>query len=78
LLPNHALDETVSFAERLRSAIEEYPFDVDGTIFRLTTSVGVAAWPLHGDDFGAVIEAANRAEHVAKDQGKNRVRVAPA
>jgi diguanylate cyclase (GGDEF)-like protein len=78
LLPNHALKETVSFAERLRGAIEAHPFEADGEIVRVTTSVGVAAWPLHGDGFGAVIEAANRAEHVAKDQGKNRVCVATA
>jgi diguanylate cyclase (GGDEF)-like protein len=77
LLPNHALNEVIDFAERLRSAIEAHTFDADGQIVRLTTSNGVAAWPSHGNGLGEVLEAANRAEHAAKDQGKNRVCIAP-
>ena len=78
LLPNHSLEETTSFGEKLRSLLAAHRFEVEGQIVCLTVSVGVAAWPLHGDSFGAVIEAANRAEHAAKNGGKNRVCAAAA
>jgi len=78
LLPNHNLEETTSFGEKLRSLIAAQRFDVEEEVVCLTVSVGVAAWPLQGNDFGAVIEAANKAEHTAKNLGRNRICVATA
>lgn len=76
LLPNCHLDETATFAEKLRRQIEATPFRVDGEPLRITVSVGVATWPLHGATLATVIERANREEQTAKKLGKNRVSVA--
>jgi diguanylate cyclase (GGDEF)-like protein len=78
ILPNHSLDETIGLAEKVRDLIETHRFKVQEEVARLTVSLGVASWPLHGADFESVLAAANRAEHTAKDQGKNRVCVATA
>ena len=77
MLPNCGVDETAGFAERLRARIEVEQFALEGhEPVRLTVSAGVAAWPGHGETLNQVIHAANKAEHVAKEAGKNRVRVA--
>ncbi len=78
LLPNCGLDEGGRFAEKLRGNVEAHEFQVDGQPVRLTVSLGVAVWPLHGASLEAVIEAANQAERSAKAEGKNRVHVATA
>jgi diguanylate cyclase (GGDEF)-like protein len=74
ILPNCNLDEAASFAEKMRNTIEAQQFEIDGQgTVRLTVSVGVAAWPIHGRTLEDVIEVANRAERSAKEAGKNRV-----
>lgn len=77
LLPNCLLDETAAFAEKVRGRIEANTFHVQEQTVKMTVSVGVAAWPLHGDTLKMVIERANQEEHAAKEQGKNRVSLAP-
>jgi diguanylate cyclase (GGDEF)-like protein len=76
LLPNCPLDETATFANKIREQIEGKIFRVDQDTVQMTVSVGVAVWPHHGDKLGTVIERANREERMAKEQGKNRVCVA--
>jgi diguanylate cyclase (GGDEF)-like protein len=78
LLPNCGLEEAAGFAEKLRSHIAAHEFAVDGRAVRLTVSIGVAAWPTHGDSLEAVIERANREERRAKEGGKDSVRTASA
>lgn len=75
LLPNGSLDEAAAFAEKLRAQIAARSFRVDEKSVHMTVSVGVAAWPVHGNDLREVIERANREERIAKEQGKNRVSV---
>lgn len=77
ILPNSDLEETTAFAEKLRQQVEAQGFQIgDRLCQRLTVSVGVAAWPTHGKTLQLVIEAANRAESMAKKSGRNRVQVA--
>jgi len=76
LLPNHDINETCAFAEKVRAAIEAYEFRIDQETITVTVSVGIALWPDHGSDFSKVMAAANRAEHGAKKQGRNRIEVA--
>ena len=78
MLPNCGLDETAGFAEKLRARIEAEQFTLEGhEPVRLTVSAGVAMWPGHGKTLDQVIHVANKAEHAAKEAGKNRVCVAP-
>jgi diguanylate cyclase (GGDEF)-like protein len=43
---------------------------------RVTISIGIAAYPKHGDTIDALVRAADDAQYVAKKSGKNRVAVA--
>lgn len=75
ILPGTVLDAAVTFAERLRAAVEAHIFTYgEGNTLRRTMSCGVAAWPhpLIGDE-EALIRAADEALYVAKETGRNRV-----
>lgn len=79
ILPETGLDAAARFAERLRAAVEAWPFDANAILIRLTVSIGVASWPLHADNAQALISAADTAMYAAKQGGRNRVvRYAPA
>jgi len=74
LLPGTLLDEGVTFAERLRHAVESHTFSFSGGTVRRTMSCGVAAWPhtdLRRED--DLLRAADDALYVAKEMGRNQV-----
>jgi diguanylate cyclase (GGDEF)-like protein len=48
----------------------------DEHLFRLTMSVGLAAWPQHGDSMDEILKAADDALYQAKRNGRNRVALA--
>ncbi len=74
ILPGTVLDSAVTFAERVRRAVESHTFTFDGTTLQRTMSCGVAAWPhpriAHCD---GLVRAADDALYVAKETGRNRV-----
>ena len=76
LLANHSLEETMRFAEKVRKAFESYRFQVSGSDEAVTVSIGVAIWPDHGEALSEVLDAASKAEHLAKSGGRNTVREA--
>jgi len=49
---------------------------VDNHPEQITVSIGIAIWPLHGNDYAAILSAANSAEHYAKQRGRNQVCIA--
>jgi diguanylate cyclase (GGDEF)-like protein len=74
LLPGTVLDAGVTFAERVRRAVEAHTFTFDGGTLCRTMSCGVAAWPhprLGTCD--QLVKAADDALYVAKELGRNRV-----
>jgi diguanylate cyclase (GGDEF)-like protein len=66
------------FAERLRAAIEAQEFDgiVPGEALRVTVSIGVALFGLHGDDAQTLLRASDEAMYASKRNGRNRVTLA--
>jgi diguanylate cyclase (GGDEF)-like protein len=60
-------------AERIRRAIEEHHFNLDGPSVGVTVSIGVAMAPEHGCDIETLMRAADRALYRAKAGGRNRV-----
>jgi diguanylate cyclase (GGDEF)-like protein len=64
-------------AERVRDGIGSRPFEVDGASIVVTISIGVAAFPGHGDDPEALVKRADAALYRAKAGGRNRVCIEP-
>jgi two-component system, cell cycle response regulator len=74
LLTGTVLDAAVTFAERVRKAIEDHTFTFEGGTLKRTASFGVAGWPhpkISGPD--SLVRAADDALYVAKETGRNRV-----
>jgi diguanylate cyclase (GGDEF)-like protein len=74
LLTGTVLDAAVTFAERVRRAIEAHTFTFEGGSIQRTASFGVAGWP-HPKiaSCDALVRAADDALYVAKESGRNRV-----
>ena len=75
IMPNLDTSEAQAFGEKVRIAFEDHRFEVDGETVKITVSIGVALWPVHGDVYREVLQAANRAEVEAKER-RNSVTVA--
>ena len=74
LLPGTVLDAAVTFAERIRVAVEHHPFTFRDLTMSGTLSLGVAALPhprVCGPD--GLVKAADDALYAAKTLGRNRV-----
>ena len=48
------------------------PFDLDGSMVRISASVGAALFPLHAEDGQDLLKRADQAMYSAKHAGKNR------
>ena len=78
IMPGADLSGTRQRAEVLRAAIERWqPEHQERSLKSVTVSIGVAAFPLHGDTWQAVLKVADQALYRAKDAGRNRVVAAP-
>jgi diguanylate cyclase (GGDEF)-like protein len=73
LLPNTDIEMAEQLAERLRRLINEVTIEGHGAI---SASLGVASFPLHADGSDSLFVKADEALYVAKQQGRNCVRVA--
>lgn len=74
LLPHctrHA--EARALAQHITRAFER-PFDLEGEAFVLTTSIGIASHPIHGDSAESLIRHADIAMHEAKRRGRHTFR----
>lgn len=69
-----ALAGAVKFGERLRRAVESYPFAHESKRIPVTISIGVTAAPSPGvERVSELVARADRALYEAKAQGRNRV-----
>lgn len=70
ILPDVSTKIALEFAERLRSTVERSEIEVVGSI---TISLGVATWPISGDEISDVLKVADEEMYEAKRLGRNRV-----
>jgi diguanylate cyclase len=60
-------EAAVAVARKLRRALEE-PFTIHGLALQMEASVGIALFPAHGDDVDTLLQRADVAMYVAKEQ----------
>jgi two-component system cell cycle response regulator len=73
LLPKTDLQGAGALADRIRAAIANERFAVDGRALEITVSIGAAVHPDHGDTLVTLLAAADVALYRAKALGRNRV-----
>lgn len=77
VLPDAGLAGAARRAEQLCAAVRRLSIPYEGRMIGpITVSIGVAAFPEHGNDARAVIQAADSALYQAKRDGRDRVSVA--
>lgn len=62
----------VAIGEKIRAALAT-PFDCDGVEVQISSSIGIAMFPLDATDGPGLSRAADAAMYVAKNAGRNRV-----
>lgn len=75
LLPERNEEDAMRLAERIVRAVSQIPFRYEGQNLRLTTSLGIALYPAHGDNAEDLIAHTDTAMYQAKEAGKNAWRV---
>ncbi len=74
ILPDITLGQCQAKAEQLRSVVERRANIVYmNEVLEISLSLGVALFPLHGDDMRSVLKLADDALYQAKAEGRNRV-----
>ena len=74
IMPGTTLEQALKRAELIcRSVENEMRIDFHGQTFRVTISVGVAAFPQHGRTTDQVLFAADKALYKGKESGRNKV-----
>lgn len=75
ILPETKVEGAVIFAERLRSAIESHLFNIgEDQAISITVSIGVATALKNTTSVKELVDVADQALYVAKNQGRNQVR----
>lgn len=72
LMPNTGASDALTFAERLRGAVANFPLYVDQTPISLTISLGLAQAEEHLGCAESVVAVADRRLYAAKHLGRNR------
>jgi diguanylate cyclase (GGDEF)-like protein len=71
---NHAGNGSARLtAERIRAAIADTSFDVNGQQVSTTASIGIASFPDDVSDAGSVLDKADIALYKSKKTGRNKV-----
>lgn len=73
LLFNSSKPESLHFGERLRRTVESLNWEIENNSELITISIGVSSFPEDTSDFKLLKDYANKAENVAKKNGKNRI-----
>lgn len=77
MLPEATLDMTQTRAEQLWKGMHNLTISVRGELLpAVTASLGVAAYPVHGQTVAELLRAADMAMYAAKREGRDRVTVA--
>jgi diguanylate cyclase (GGDEF)-like protein/PAS domain S-box-containing protein len=73
LMPDTSAEQAVVLIERLREQVAGTQFDIHDSQLEITTSAGIATCSLRSDTQDDVVNRADRALYLAKQEGRNRV-----
>lgn len=76
VMPETIKAEAAMVAGRLRQAVQDKIFQLDGTTAKITVSIGVAGYPQDTSSRPALVKAADDALYAAKQSGRNNVKLA--
>ncbi len=77
ILPDASLDAAQARAEAIRAAVETMRVPHLGKVLpQVTVSIGVAGFPVHGNNQESLMQMADAALYRAKHAGRNRVQIA--
>jgi diguanylate cyclase (GGDEF)-like protein len=78
ILPDTSVKACMLVAERIRKAVMSMvvPSNTEKPLPQLTVSIGVVAFPEHGQALEEIIQASDKALYESKHNGRNRVTVA--
>jgi len=78
LLPETSIDNAERRAEQLRNNVKSLQVKfLDQILPEINVSLGIASFPDHGDSMGELIRNADLALYKAKEEGRDRVCIAP-
>ncbi len=75
LMPETSLDDAMTVADRILRQVAARPLVVEEQAIPLTVSLGVAAYPQHGQDRDTLVSAADHALYQAKARGRSRIQI---
>lgn len=78
LLTETALEKAINSAERLRQVVEKSIFSITDESVKVTISIGVSEVKYSDTHYDEVIQRADRALYLAKENGRNQVQSQPA
>ena len=67
-------DDAAKVALKVVEAVSQ-PYGIEGHTVRITTSAGIAIYPVHGEDADTLMKSADLALYEAKRAGKNAYRI---
>jgi diguanylate cyclase (GGDEF)-like protein len=75
LLPETNKQQAKEAGERIRKAVENTSFDMDGSLVKVTVSIGVGIFPEDADSVDDTLANADKELYKSKQEGRNRVSV---
>ncbi|PKL46223.1 MAG: hypothetical protein CVV42_17215 [Candidatus Riflebacteria bacterium HGW-Riflebacteria-2] len=78
VLPHTEAPGAEIVAQRIRSQVENLALKANDQAVKITISGGIACFPTHADDGETLLKKADEALYAAKEQGRNRIIIAPA
>ena len=73
LLPETPRDHALEVGDRIRKAIENTAFDMEGHQISSTVSIGVASFPEDAANLDDLLQKADRAMYKSKKEGRNKI-----
>ena len=74
IFPETGIDEALNKAQAIRTAISNEKFMVNGVeIPSITVSGGISNFPYHGDTLESLVNKADQAMYMAKNNGRNQI-----